>query len=133
MTEFKSAPYDYERAFAESVRAKSEAVLVLVSARFVLARQQIPALALKHRLPSIFGNYLWAEAGALMSYGPNFSEFYRRAAEQGEPHPQGREARRHPRGGGRSAGAGHQPEDDEGAGDRDPPAGALRADRVIER
>jgi putative ABC transport system substrate-binding protein len=82
VTEFKSAPYDYERAFAESVRAKSDALLALVSARFVLARQQIPSLALKHRLPSIFGNYLWAEAGALMSYGPNFSEIYRRAAEK---------------------------------------------------
>ena len=81
VTEFKSAPYDYERAFAESVRAKSDAVLVLVSAGFVLARRQITSLALKHRLPSIFGNYLWAEAGALMSYGPNFSEVYRRAAE----------------------------------------------------
>ncbi len=30
----------------------------------------------------MFGNYLWAEAGGLLSYGPNFSEFYRRAAEQ---------------------------------------------------
>ena len=25
---------------------------------------------------------MWAEAGGLLSYGPNFSEFYRRAAEQ---------------------------------------------------
>ena len=80
--EFTRAPYDYESAFAESVRAKAEALLVLASGNFVPARRQIPEMALKHRLPSMFGNYLWAEAGGLLSYGPNFSESYRRAAEQ---------------------------------------------------
>ncbi len=80
--DFTRVPYDYEGAFAESGRAKAEALLVLASAYFVPARRQIPELALKHRLPSMFGNYLWAEAGGLLSYGPNFSEFYRRAAEQ---------------------------------------------------
>ena len=82
VVEFKRAPYDYESAFTESVRAKAEALLALASGLFVPARRRIPELALKHRLPSMFGNYLWAEAGGLMSYGPNFSEFYRRAAEQ---------------------------------------------------
>jgi putative ABC transport system substrate-binding protein len=80
--ECKRAPYAYEGAFAESGHAKSEALLVLASGNFVPARRQIPELALKHRLPSMFGNYLWADAGGLLSYGPNFSEFYRRAAEQ---------------------------------------------------
>jgi len=80
--EFTRTPYDYNRAFAESVRAKAEALLVLTSAYFVPARRQIPELALKHRLPSMFGNAVWADAGGLLSYAPNFSEFYRRAAEQ---------------------------------------------------
>ena len=80
--EFTRPPYDYEGAFAESVRAKAEALLVLASGFFVPARRRIPELALKHRLPSMFGNYLWADAGGLLSYGPNFSDFYRRAAEQ---------------------------------------------------
>ena len=80
--EFTRTPYDYNRAFAESVRAKAEALLVLTSAHFVPARRQIPELALKHRLPSMFGNAVWADAGGLLSYAPNFSEFYRRAAEQ---------------------------------------------------
>ncbi len=82
VVEFKRAPYDYERAFAEAVRAKAQALLALASAFFVPARRLIPELALKHRLPSMFGNSLWAEAGGLLSYGPNFSDFYRRAAEQ---------------------------------------------------
>ncbi len=80
--EFTRTPYDYESAFAESVRAKAEALLVLTSGNFVPARRQIPELALKHRLPSMFGNAVWADAGGLLSYGPNFSDFYRRAAEQ---------------------------------------------------
>ena len=47
------------------------------SGNFVPARRRIPELALKHRLPSMFGNAVWADAGGLMSYGPNFSDFYR--------------------------------------------------------
>ena len=80
--EFTRTPYDYDSAFAESVRAKAEALLVLTSGTFVPARRLIPELALKHRLPSMFGNAVWADAGGLVSYAPNFSEFYRRAAEQ---------------------------------------------------
>jgi putative ABC transport system substrate-binding protein len=55
---------------------------VLTSANFVPGRRLIPELALKHRLPSMFGNAPWADAGGLLSYAPDFSEFFRRAAEQ---------------------------------------------------
>ena len=80
--EFKTAPYDYDAAFADFARAKVEAVVPLASGFFVMARKKIPELALKYRLPAIFNNYLWAEAGGLMSYGTNLSEMYRRAADQ---------------------------------------------------
>jgi putative ABC transport system substrate-binding protein len=80
--ELKDPPYDYQAAFADAARARVDALLALASGRFVPARRLIPELALKHRLPSMFGNYLWAAAGGLLSYGPNFSELYRRAAEQ---------------------------------------------------
>jgi len=33
-----------------------------------------------HQLPTMFGGREGAEAGGLMSYGPNYDEFYRRAA-----------------------------------------------------
>jgi putative ABC transport system substrate-binding protein len=82
VVEFRRAPYDYESAFAEAVRVKAEALLVLGSANFVLARPLIPELALKHRLPSIFHHSVWADAGGLLSYGPNFSDVFGRAAEQ---------------------------------------------------
>jgi len=80
--EFKGAPYDYESAFAEAVRAKTEALLALTSGHFAAGRRQIAELALKHRLPSMFTHSGWAEAGGLLSYGPNFSSDFRRAAEQ---------------------------------------------------
>ena len=82
VAEFTRAPYDYESALAAAVRANAEALLVLGSANFVPARPLIPTLALRHRLPSIFHNSVWAEAGGLLSYGPNFSDLFRRAAEQ---------------------------------------------------
>ncbi len=80
--EFQAAPYDYAAAFNGFVRAKADAVLVLTSGLFVPARKLLPELALKHRLPSMFNNGRWAESGGLLSYGPNFSASYRRAAEQ---------------------------------------------------
>src|SRR5262249_28798522 len=37
-------------------------------------------LALKHRLPTMFGNRDNVVAGGLMSYGPDYVDLYRRAA-----------------------------------------------------
>jgi putative ABC transport system substrate-binding protein len=45
-----------------------------------LARTQIAELALKHRLPVSAGVVELAEAGALMAYGPDRVDLYRRAA-----------------------------------------------------
>ena len=82
VVEFRSAPYDYEGAFAAFSGAGAQALLVLTSGLFVPARQKIPALALENLLPSMFNNQLWAQAGGLLTYGVNFPHLYRRAAEQ---------------------------------------------------
>ena len=37
-------------------------------------------MAIKYRLPAIFAGREFAQAGGLMSYGPRFSDNYRRAA-----------------------------------------------------
>ena len=79
--EFTQGPYDFEAAFAGFVRAKSDAVLPLGSGLFVPARRKLTELALRHRLPGMFNNALWAEAGGMMSYGVDFPAAYRRAAE----------------------------------------------------
>lgn len=80
--EFKRAPYDYDGAFAEATRGKAEALLALGSANFVSARPRITQLAAKHRLPSMFHHSVWADAGGLISYGPNFSDVFSHAAEK---------------------------------------------------
>ncbi len=44
-------------------------------------RIQINTLALSARLPTIYAQRDYVEAGALMSYGPDFQDLWRRAAE----------------------------------------------------
>ena len=79
---FKRLPFDYERAIADAVRAKSEVLFVLGSALFLTpGRRLIPELALNARLPSVFHHAQWVEAGGLMSYGFNFPQLWRSAAD----------------------------------------------------
>jgi ABC-type uncharacterized transport system substrate-binding protein len=44
-------------------------------------RGQINTLALAARLPTTYSTRGYVEAGGLMSYGPNFSALFRRAAD----------------------------------------------------
>jgi len=43
-------------------------------------QKQIVELALKNRLPTIYNDRDFVDAGGLMSYGPNMSDLFRRAA-----------------------------------------------------
>lgn len=69
-----------ETGFAAMGRSRSEAVIVAADAYFDVQREQIARLALKYRLPTITSNREMTEAGALMSYGQDLAEHYRRAA-----------------------------------------------------
>jgi putative ABC transport system substrate-binding protein len=55
-------------------------LVVLEDAMINVCSTQIADVAVKHRLPTIFGLPTFAEAGGLMAYGPNRSELWRRAA-----------------------------------------------------
>jgi ABC-type uncharacterized transport system substrate-binding protein len=55
-------------------------VSVLRDALFVAIRQQIAAVALASRLPTIYGIREHVESGGLISYGINLHESYVRAA-----------------------------------------------------
>ncbi len=79
--EFTQGPYDFETAFVGFARAKADAVLPLGSGLFVPARRKLTELALHHRLPGMFNNALWTEAGGMMPYGVDFPAAYRRAAD----------------------------------------------------
>jgi putative ABC transport system substrate-binding protein len=57
-----------------------DALLVTADVVFTSQRMRIAQLALKHRLPSMFGFRDMAEAGGLMAYGPHYGDLYRRGA-----------------------------------------------------
>jgi putative ABC transport system substrate-binding protein len=63
-----------------AVRDRTDALMVAQTPFTFGLRAQFAALALKHRLPSIYVLPANAGAGGLMSYGPNDSEYYRQAA-----------------------------------------------------
>ncbi len=67
-------------AFEAAVKGRAGALLVAQTPFSFGLRVPITALALKHRLPSMYGLPVNADAGGLMSYGPNDSEYYRQAA-----------------------------------------------------
>jgi putative ABC transport system substrate-binding protein len=58
------------------------ALAIVGDAQFTIARARIAELALEHRLPTIFTHRAMVEAGGLMSYGPDYEELYRQAADQ---------------------------------------------------
>ena len=72
---------DIGPAFA-SLKAGSDTGLLVQAPNALLytMRQEISALAIKQRLPSIFNRVEYVSAGGLMSYGPNVTDMYRRAA-----------------------------------------------------
>ncbi len=73
-------PEEIERAFATMKKEQAQAVFVLISPFFATHRQRIADLAVAHGLPSVVGLREYVTAGALLSYGTNIGDLYRRAA-----------------------------------------------------
>jgi putative ABC transport system substrate-binding protein len=73
-------PADLQRAFVAITAARAHALLLVDDPMFTEQRTRIVQLATRHRLPTSFGPGDFAEHGGLMSYGPSFSESFRRAA-----------------------------------------------------
>ena len=71
---------EIESAFSNMTRQNAGAVYVVQDPLFRQQRRQIVELEAKHRLPSITAPREHPEAGGLMSYGPNYTDNYRRAA-----------------------------------------------------
>ena len=74
------APGDFDGAFAAMTRERVGALFVVTDPMFIPYRARLVDLATKNRLPSMFTQRADVEAGGLMSYGPNFTDMYRRAA-----------------------------------------------------
>jgi putative ABC transport system substrate-binding protein len=65
----------------EALERQADALYVVVSALIASNRTRIMTFALSTRLPTIINIREYAEAGALMSYGPRVPDLWRRAAD----------------------------------------------------
>jgi putative ABC transport system substrate-binding protein len=68
----------------EALKGQADALYVVVDALVAANRTRILTLALGARLPTVFNNRDYVQAGGLMSYGPNYSALFRRAADFGD-------------------------------------------------
>ena len=72
---------EFERVFAATGKQRPDGLYVLAGGTLMFANQKrIIGLALKSRLPSMWGNKRDVEAGGLMSYAADEAESYRRVA-----------------------------------------------------
>ena len=73
-------PAGFEAAFSDAVAKGADGVSVMTSPLFFSFRAQLIELAMRHRLPSIWEMSNIVRDGGLMSYGPDFTDMYRRSA-----------------------------------------------------
>jgi putative ABC transport system substrate-binding protein len=71
---------DIASAF-ETIKGRADALYVVGDALVFTNRLRINTFALAARLPTMHVDRALVEAAGLMSYGPNFSDFFRRAAD----------------------------------------------------
>jgi ABC-type uncharacterized transport system substrate-binding protein len=73
-------PKDIEIAFRAASKERADAVLVMQTPVLISERRQVADLAVKNRLPGIYGRPEYVEDGGLMSYGTSFTDLSHRAA-----------------------------------------------------
>jgi putative ABC transport system substrate-binding protein len=71
---------DLAEAFSSMTRERAEALIVVQTPLMYTERAEITQLAIKHRLPSMYGAAEYVVAGGLISYAPSYPELFRRAA-----------------------------------------------------
>lgn len=71
---------EFESAFAAMTRERCDGVLVLSTPLFIAGAKPLAELAIRHKLPSLFGPRHHVETGGLMSYSPSRADLWRRGA-----------------------------------------------------
>ena len=71
---------EIERAIADFARLENGGLIITAGPLTGLHRDLIVRLASRHKLPAVFYERLFAAAGGLISYGPNFVDAHRQAA-----------------------------------------------------
>ena len=72
---------DFEGAFARAERDGAQALITTPNPLINTQQRQVLDFAAKNRLPAMYQTSEWVEAGGLMSYAPNFTDLWRRAAD----------------------------------------------------
>ena len=71
---------DIDRAFERAARERVGGIVVVASPLFAEHKTQIVVVAEKHRMPAMYEQRDFVEAGGLMSYGPDLRVVFGRAA-----------------------------------------------------
>ena len=74
------APEDIGTAFRAASKGRADAVLTLTSTILSTHRAQIIELAVKNKLPAMYHNSQFVEAGGLMAYSANLTDLFHRSA-----------------------------------------------------
>ena len=81
VTRYDMANADDIAPVVQGLKGRADAIYVETAPLMFTNRLRINALALDARLPTFSGSREFAEASGLMSYGPNFSDLFRRAGD----------------------------------------------------
>ena len=72
---------DFESAFARAKKERAQALITTPGALFNTQQRRVLDFAAKNRLPAMYHYSEFVEAGGLMSYGPDNTDLFRRAAD----------------------------------------------------
>ena len=75
-----ASPDELDKTVHDAARAHVDAIITMPDAMFWNSRKRLVAVAATTRLPAIFPEREFVDAGGLMSYGPNVPANFRRAA-----------------------------------------------------
>lgn len=76
-----NVPEDYQNVFRVAKKERAQGLLVRIPGYALSShRKQFVELAAKNRLPAMYGESIWVEAGGLISYGADRDQMFQRLA-----------------------------------------------------
>jgi putative tryptophan/tyrosine transport system substrate-binding protein len=79
--ELQKQPYDYEGALASVPPDYRSTLITPIAPAFYRDRERLAEFGIRHQIASMFAVREFADAGGLLSYGPDFPAIFRRVAE----------------------------------------------------